>query len=151
MVERLLRWNAIIGIVDAVEIGSASDCLRLSSDSGDTKLDYLTADLSVDGLSATKRVYAHYASGWRELADFFAVLAADWRGWQGTREWESIESDLRIAARHEHGHVQIRVTLRRALADWGNHGWTASADLALEPGEQLSRVAAELNDLTQLT
>jgi hypothetical protein len=124
------------GIVDAVEIGSASDHLRLSAEPGDPTLDYLMADLSVDGLSATKRVYAHYASGWRELANFFAGLATDWRGWSGTREWTSVESDLKIEARHEFGHVQLHVTLRQAMADWGNHGWTASADLTLEPGEQ---------------
>jgi hypothetical protein len=122
--------------VDAVEIGSASDHLRLSAEPGDPTLDYLMADLSVDGLSATKRVYAHYASGWRELANFFAGLATDWRGWSGTREWTSVESDLKIEARHEFGHVQLHVTLRQAMADWGNHGWTASADLTLEPGEQ---------------
>ena len=97
--------------VDAVEIGSGSDHLRLSAEPDDPALDFLIADLSVDGLSATKRVYAHAASGWRELADFFAGLAADWRGWSGTREWTSLESDLKIEARHEYGHVQLRVIL----------------------------------------
>jgi hypothetical protein len=133
--------------VEAVEIGSASDHLRLSAEPGDPALDYLVADLSIEGLSATKRVYAHYASGWRELADFFAGLATDWRGWSGTREWTSLESELEIEARHEYGHVQLHVTLNNALAGWGNHGWRASADLTLEPGEQLSRVADEMKDL----
>ena len=81
--------------MNAVEIGPASERLRLSAEPDDPALDYLVADLSVDGLSATKSVYAHYASGWRELADFFAGLATDWRGWSGTREWTSLESDLR--------------------------------------------------------
>jgi len=113
----------------------------------DPALGSLVADVSVDGLSATKRVYSHYATGWRELAEFFASLAADWRGWSGTREWTSLESDLKIEARHEYGHVQLHVTLHNALAGWGNHGWKASADLTLDPGEQLSRVADEIKDL----
>lgn len=133
--------------MDAVEIGSASDHLRLSPEPDDPTLDYLVADLSVEGLSATKRVYALYATGRRELADFFAGLATDWRGWSGIREWTSLESDLKIEARHEFGHIQLRVTLRQALADWGNDGWRVSADLTLEPGEQLSRVAREMEDL----
>jgi hypothetical protein len=105
--------------VDAVEIGSASDHLRISAEPDDPARDYLVADLLVDGLSATERVYSHYAYGWRELADFFAGLAADLRGWSGTREWTSLESDLKIEARHEYGHVHLDVTLRNALAGLG--------------------------------
>jgi Family of unknown function (DUF6228) len=77
--------RATLRRVEAVEIGSASDHLRLSAEPDDPALDYLVADLSIEGLPATKGVYARYASGWRQLADFFAGLAADWRGWSGTR------------------------------------------------------------------
>lgn len=128
-------------------IGTVSGHLRLRPEPDDPSLDYLVADLVDDGLTATKRVYAHYASGWRDLAAFFGGLATDWRGWSGTREWASIESDLKIEARHEFGHVQLHVTIWQSRADWGNHGWRASADLTLEPGEQLSRVADQLRDL----
>lgn len=135
------------GHVHTVDIGSASEHLRLEVDAGDPSLDHLVAHLAVEGLSATKTVYAHYGSGWRELTDFFAGLANDWKGWPGIREWVSIESDLKIEARHQYGHVQLRITLRHDRAEWGNSGWTASADLTLEPGEQLSRVAEELQEL----
>ena len=140
-------FPATLWRVDAVELGSASEHLLLSLEPDGPALAYLVADLSVDGMSATKKVYSHYASGWRELADFFAGLAADWRGWSGTREWTSLESDLKIEARHEFGHVQLHVTLRNPMAGWGNQGWSASADLTLEPGEQLSRVTDELKNL----
>ncbi len=133
-------------LVDAVEIGSASKRLRLSAGEGDPGLEYLEAHLMVEGLSATQTVYAHEGSGWHELADFFSGLANDWRGWHGVREWASIESDLKIEARHQYGHVQIRITLRHYVSEWGNDGWTVSADLTLEPGEQLRRVAAELQE-----
>lgn len=140
-------FRARLRPVNAVVIGSPSGHLRLSAEPDDPALDYLVADLSVDGLSATKRVYSHYATGWRELADFFAGLVADWRGWSGTREWTSLESDLKIEARHEYGHVQLHVTLHNALEGWGSHGWRASADVTLEPGEQLSRISDEIQDL----
>ncbi len=135
--------------MDSVQIGSASVHLRLSPEPDDPTLDYLVANLVDDGLTATKRVYAHYASGWGDLAAFLAALATDWRGWSGIREWASLESDLRIEARHEYGHVQLHVTLSQERGDWGNHGWQASADVTLEPGEQLSRVASELRDLVE--
>jgi hypothetical protein len=31
----------------------------------------------------------------------------------GVREWNSLEGDPRIEARHEYGHVQLRVTARK--------------------------------------
>jgi hypothetical protein len=141
------RFRATLPPVDSVNIGTVAGHLRLSPEPDDPTLDYLVADLVDDGLAATKRVYAHYASGWRDLAAFFAGLATDWRGWSGTREWASLESDLKIEARHEFGHVQLHVTVSKDPADWGNHGWRAIADITLEPGEQLSRVAGELKDL----
>jgi len=46
--------------------------------------------------------------------------------------------------------VLTAVTLRQLLADWGNGGWEASADLTLEPGEQLSRLAEAGEGLREL-
>ena len=54
------------------------------------------------------------------------------------------EGELRIEARHEFGHVQLRITLRHYGLGWGNDGWNATADLTIEPGEQLTRVAFDL-------
>jgi hypothetical protein len=73
------------------------------------------------------------------LVDFFTDLERDRRGWDGVRIWESLEGDLRIEARHEYGHVRLRVTLRHSIAEWGSAGWSATADLTVDPGEQLSK------------
>jgi hypothetical protein len=53
-----------------------------------------------DGLSASGRVVHNYATGFEDLADFFQKQADDWRGWAGTRRWESLEGDLEVEARH---------------------------------------------------
>ena len=37
-------------------------------------------------------------------------MASSWRGWDGTRVFESIEHDLRLSATHD-GHVNLRVLL----------------------------------------
>lgn len=57
-------------------------------------------------------------------------------------------ADLRIEAHHRYGHVQLRVTLRRALVDWGNDGWIATGDLTIEPGEQLTQIAEDVRCLS---
>ncbi|HSV38314.1 MAG TPA: DUF6228 family protein [Nocardioidaceae bacterium] len=128
-----------------VRIGTDHHHLQLTPlDPVDAPPQSLIADLRLDGLVATVTVVHGYSSGFQDLADFFEQHERDWRGWEGTREWNSLEGDLRIEARHEYGHVQLRVTLRRSLADWGDDGWVAAGDLTIDPGEQLTRVAADL-------
>jgi hypothetical protein len=99
------------------------------------------------GPSASRPVYHGYPSGFRDLILFFEEMERDWRGWAGVRLWESLEEDLRIEGRHEHGHVQLRVTLRHWVADWGRSGWSATADMTVDPGEQLSRIARDVRAL----
>ena len=137
--------------MDAVRIGAGDEYLRLAPDGADGALgDYLTAELRSGGagsLTATKRIYGGYSGGFADLVSYFAELEARWRGWQGERSWESLEHDLRLDARHAHGNVQVRVTLRAERAGWGNDGWTATADLTVEPGEQLSAISRALASL----
>jgi hypothetical protein len=131
-----------------VKIGTDDAHLLLSPlDPMDAPPQSLTAELNLDGLTASVVVVHHYASGFRDLADFFEQQAQDWRGWDGIREWESLEGGLRIEARHEYGHVQLRVTVRRLLPNWGNHGWSATGDLTIDPGEQLTRIASDVQSL----
>jgi hypothetical protein len=131
-----------------VKIGTGARYLLLTPlDPMDAPPQSLAAELHLDGLTASVVVVHHYASGFRDLDDFFEQQAQDWRGWEGVREWHSLEGDLRLEARHEYGHVQLRVTMRKTLADWGNDGWVATGDLTIDPGEQLTRVAADLKAL----
>ncbi|MFI7117380.1 DUF6228 family protein [Amycolatopsis sp. NPDC049868] len=129
-------------------IGSDHDFLRLTADAAEGGPPrFLLAELQLHGLSASVRVVQHYASGFADLAEFFQRHVDDWRGWDGVRTWESLECDLKIDASHQHGHVQLRVTIQRFQPDWGNEGWTATGDLTIEPGEQLSQVAQEIKAL----
>jgi len=129
-------------------IGSDQDFLQLTADAAeDGPPQFLLAELQLRGLSASVRVVHSYATGFADLAEFFQCLAEDWRGWDGVRTWESLESDLKIDASHQYGHVQLRVTIQRFQPDWGNEGWTATGDLTIEPGEQLSRIAQEIKAL----
>lgn len=141
--------SAMIARMPDVKIGTDDKHLLLTPlDPMDAPPQSLEAALRLEGLTASVVVVHHYASGFRDLADFFEQQAQDWRGWEGVREWNSLEGDLRIEARHEYGHVQMRVTVRKSLAEWGNDGWVATGDLTIDPGEQLTCVAADVKALT---
>jgi hypothetical protein len=101
------------------------------------------AILQTDGLTAQQVVVHHYATGFGDLLEFFDRLAEDWRGWAGERTFTSLEGDLALTATHD-GHVQLRVTLRQSAIPGG---WTAEAHVRLDPGEQLSRVVADLHQV----
>jgi hypothetical protein len=129
-----------------IQIGSSSRGLLLTWAPTAT-VNQVNANLVDEGLSASRTVYHGYASGFRDLFQYFEEMERDWRGWDGERVWESLEGDLRIEARHEHGHVQLRVTLRKSVAEWGRSGWIATADVTVDPGEQLSHVVRDLRAL----
>lgn len=125
------------------QLGSSTAHLRLSSDgppAGPPQT--LVAELRVDSLAATLTVGSHYATGFSDLAALFAAMETDWRGWEGVRKWTSLENELTIEAHHD-GHIRLTIVLRDVYP-WT---WTASAHLTLDPGEQLSAAAADLQAL----
>ena len=122
-------------------MGTGAEHLVLARDAG---VDVLTATVRLDGLTATRAVVGLGGSGFGDLAGYLSGLAAGWRGWEGTRRWESLEHDLALEARHAHGHVLITVTLARPGGGWGDDGWVVRGTLRIEPGEQLSAIADEV-------
>lgn len=132
-----------------VRLGSDSEALVLTPEATSGAPDSVIVTLRLKGLLATSRVVSHYATGFQDLADFFAKLAADWRGWPGARRWESLECDLTIEARHQHSHVTLKVELRCDRFDWDNDGWRVSGDVSIEPGEQLSSAARDVASLAR--
>lgn len=132
-----------------VRIGSADEYLLLTPDETDPIVQTVVAELSSNGLHATRTVVHSYSSGFADLAEFFDQLARDWRGWDDVKSWRAAENDLNIEARHEYRHVQLRVTLRAYGPGWGNDGWTATGSLTIDPGEQLSQIAADLGRLAR--
>jgi uncharacterized protein DUF6228 len=76
-----------MGAVEVAAVGREADGLRFEQvQSGpDGEIWSVVVRLRVPGLDASRRVSAHYATGFDELVAFFNGLAADWRGWQGER------------------------------------------------------------------
>jgi Family of unknown function (DUF6228) len=100
-------------------------------------------ELVDQGLRAESSV-SSYESGGAGLAGFLADVAAEWRGWEGTRQWDSRRA-LRVEARHDgHANVRLRFSLQ-SLHSPG--GWNASAEVELAAGEELASLAAAVASL----
>ena len=98
-------------------------------------LEYFVATLALEGLQASLRIY-----GWgsESLVTSLEEMARDWRGWEGEKDWQSVEGDLALRATHDRlGQVCVTVALRSYDAPV----WRAEGDLAVDPGS-LDQLAA---------
>ncbi|MER5402584.1 DUF6228 family protein [Streptomyces sp. NPDC002599] len=106
---------------------------------------HYTVEADAPGLKA--RVDGVAAWIWdADLAPFLAQLAADFRGWDGERVWQTNDRDLMVAATFRSGgHVALTWTLRpwRGPTD----SWEASITTWLEAGEQMAALASEVHQL----
>lgn len=99
------------------------------------------ATLDAHSLAARVSVHDHEPN---RFAEFFLLLAKDWRGWNGERTFESLEHSLRITASHDNiGSVTITVLLKAGVES--NFDWSASQRLTVEPSqlEKISNHAKE--------
>ena len=78
------------------------------------------------------------------FAAFFASLAHDWRGWKGTRAWNTLEHGLSINATHTGNRVELLIVLRR---DDMPDAWEAHVPILVAPGESLPRLASASREL----
>jgi hypothetical protein len=95
-----------------------------------------STDLSATADFDTDVVRFHALS----LADYFASLAADWRGWSGTRTWG--RNTLILEATHDGlGHIALTVKLGQNLYP---NAWRAQVTLKIDAGalDAIARDAA---------
>ncbi|MEV4951834.1 DUF6228 family protein [Paenarthrobacter nitroguajacolicus] len=103
--------------------------------------EYLIVTADLDGLRASKRVYNF--DGWSALLSYFEELERHWRGWDGDKNFDSLEQDFRLTAKHD-GHV--RITFEIEDFDPPNP-WTAKGVITLDPGEELTAAVESLRAL----
>jgi hypothetical protein len=121
----------------SVEIRSTKGrrILRFHNHSGD----YFTASIEGDNLKASRRVWGY--TDCEFLVQLFEGMARDWKGWQGERNWESIEGELKIAVSMRiTGQVTIAVALRHFD---GEDDWRLDVPVFTEAG-QLESIAHEV-------
>ena len=76
--------------------------------------------------------------GGDDLDTFFESLAADWRGWDGTRTWDAVEHGMTIEASHRGNRVELLFILRR---DYDQDAWELRLPIRVAPGETLQHLA----------
>lgn len=124
--------------------------LRLKSSNSDAALEFSDIDgdcfritLLPRDHSATRRVYAYTdASG---IARLFGEAAREWKGWKGSKHWESLEGELRLELKIDRlGHVSLVVRIRSDRG--GVDPWQLQAELGLDAGrlEGIARDAEQL-------
>jgi hypothetical protein len=104
--------------------------VRSSRDGGSLRLawegdDWWRIDLRLPRLTATAKVDPLALDGERTLSTLFRRMADDWTGWDGARDWSSVEGTLELSATHDGlGHVSLRVRLGSGLygEDWRVEG-----------------------------
>ncbi|MFD4347438.1 DUF6228 family protein [Streptomyces coelicoflavus] len=78
-----------------------------------------------------------------DLTTFLEELAAEYRGWDGERSWQTNDRDLTVSAVfRSRGHVGLTWSLQpwpQAAGRWG-----ASVTTWLEAGEQMTSLAADV-------
>ncbi|WP_164986125.1 DUF6228 family protein [Streptomyces roseicoloratus] len=116
-----------------------SFCGRFSFDQDSV---HYAVELRAPGLTA--RVDEVVAWIWdSDLTTFLEELAADYRGWDGERSWQTNDRDLTVSAVFRSGGY---IGLTWAVRPWPQTagGWSASVTTWLEAGEQMTSLAADV-------
>jgi hypothetical protein len=109
--------------------------------------EYYRVTLRENEFEVTRRVYAFDPTN-DGLPEFFAVIARDWKGWEGSRTWSSLEDEFELICEHDRvGHIKATATLH---SNPYGHGWTERIRFDLPPGD-LDRIAEEVRHFFRTT
>jgi hypothetical protein len=102
-------------------------------------VEYLRVSLKDKDIAASSaRVYIYEP---HSLASLFEDLAANWKGWQGVKQWHSVEEDFALSCTSDRlGHVVMEVTLKSVKYE---DDWCVKAVIHVEFG-QLEEIAAKV-------
>ena len=110
-------------------------CIELSEADGLRRAggsEYYRVTLRENKFEASARVYAFDPTD-NGLPRFFDYLAADWRGWDGTRTWSSLEGEFELSCEHDRvGHVTTTAILHSNPL---GHGWSGQIRFNIPAGE----------------
>lgn len=89
--------------------------------------------------SAKVYIYEPY-----DLAAFFDDLAANWKGWEGEKQWHSVEHDFALnCTSNGVGHVAMSLTLKSGPYE---DDWSVKAVIHIDAG-QLEEIALKVKGL----
>ncbi|HYV39939.1 MAG TPA: DUF6228 family protein [Gemmataceae bacterium] len=92
-------------------------------------IDYFSVRVRDINLTASARVY-HYGP---TLVCLFDEIAAEWRGWDESKMWESLEGELKLRCGNDRrGHITIQAQFRSGHYD---HDWFVQSAVIVEAGQ----------------
>jgi len=119
--------------------------VRLSYHPSDQHLGTLLVEVRTGGLNLDHEVFS---SGGDGLPAFLAGLATDWRGWEGTRSWHTIEHGLTVEATHHGNRARLLLIVRPDPdSGWEQNDWEVRLPLLVAPGESLAHIATAARTL----
>ncbi len=111
--------------------------------------DYFKVSLRASSHCATRDVYAYTDA--KGIACLFQEAADQWRGWSGTKKWESIEGEFTLELTSDKtGHISLTARINH---NCGNPDpWKLEATLTIEAGqlESLAKKAGKYWELTKV-
>ena len=123
-------------MVDEVTIKSSRGAgeLRLSEPKppGSRRpVEYIRASLKDKDIAASSaKIYIYEPHG---LAAFFEDLSVGWRGWEGAKEWSSVEGDFTLLCKSDGlGHIAMLVTLKSGPYE---DDWCVQSVIHLDAGQ----------------
>ncbi len=124
---------------DVAIVASNGRTLRISQITADADGGWrYTAGLSLEGAEGAVGVYDY---GSPQLPIFFAELAAAWQGFEGERNFRSLEGQLTITARHDGvGTITCLITLGQPWPP----AWSLQGELDLGAGAHLEGISSDL-------
>lgn len=79
----------------------------------------------------------------KSLCDFFADIAANWKGWTDVKEWKAAEHPFKLSGSHDGlGHIALDVQLG---SGWHEGDWRVQSRILIDAGlldEVATRVLA---------
>ena len=93
--------------------------------------DYFTVVYDSPSVKLRKRVWGYTDCDF--LVNLFKFIAKEWKGWEGSQEWGSIEGEFQVSATSDKsGHVTLSIILKEID---GPELWDATVSLGVEAGQ----------------
>ena len=126
--------------MEEFEIGSAHSASRLRFFGMEG--DYFRVAIAGLEYSGAVRVWAYTDA--HGLANFFAEMSENWRGWVGEKKWSSMEGEFSIVATSDNlGHIRLSVEMHQDFE--ATEPWSLKATIGVEAG-QLGSIARDAVD-----
>lgn len=102
-------------------------------------VEYLRVSLKDKDIAASSaKIYLYEP---HSLAAYFEELAAGWKGWQGVKQWSSIEGDFSLSCKSDSlGHTALEVMLKSGLYE---DDWCVKAVIHVDAGK-LDEIAGRI-------